>query len=132
MKRIEIQESHWEFIQGQAQETGRPVNTIVDELLSQSIHIAQNQRGKGEAPALSAIRQVMREELGSQLNQHTDTLASLLFRACRDNGIVRRLIYASLARGFGVDFAMKAYRDAQAKAGKELAQNAQPLPENEE
>ena len=53
-----------------------------------------------------------------------DRLASLIVRAVRDAGIIRRLLYALVAKTFGLEFAQEAYENAKAKSGQELATRA--------
>ena len=50
-----------------------------------------------------------------------DRLASLIVRVVRDAGIIRRLLYALLAKTFGAEFASEAYENAKARSGQELA-----------
>jgi gamma-glutamylcysteine synthetase len=48
-------------------------------------------------------------------------LAGLIVRAVRDAGIIRRFLYALVAKQFGAAFAKEAHDDAKEKAGQELA-----------
>jgi hypothetical protein len=50
-----------------------------------------------------------------------DRLASLIVRTVRDSGIIRRLLYALVAKTFGPEFAQEAYENAKARSGQELA-----------
>ena len=50
-----------------------------------------------------------------------DRLASLIVRVMRDAGILRRLLYALVAKTFGSEFAAEAYENAKARSGQELA-----------
>jgi hypothetical protein len=50
-----------------------------------------------------------------------DRLASLIVRAVRDAGIIRRLLYALMAKTQGPEFAREAYEKAKARSGQELA-----------
>src|SRR6266568_5073617 len=50
-----------------------------------------------------------------------DRLASLIVRTVRDAGIIRRLLYALVAKTFGLEFAQEAYENAKARSGQELA-----------
>src|SRR5712691_2346006 len=50
-----------------------------------------------------------------------DRLASLIVRTVRDAGILRRLLYALVAKTFGPEFASEAYESAKARSGQELA-----------
>jgi hypothetical protein len=50
-----------------------------------------------------------------------DRLASLIVRTVRDAGIIRRLLYALVAKTFGQEFAQEAYENAKARSGQELA-----------
>jgi hypothetical protein len=49
-----------------------------------------------------------------------DRLASLIVRAVRDAGIIRRLLYVLVAKTFGLEFAQEAYENAKARSGQEL------------
>ena len=61
------------------------------------------------------------EAMKTSMRNSDNRLASLIVRAVRDAGIIRRLLYALVAKTFGADFARDAYENAQAKAGQELA-----------
>ncbi len=60
-----------------------------------------------------------------------DRLASLIVRAVRDAGILRRLLYALVAKTFGPEFASEAYENAKARSGQELAARASARKEAE-
>jgi len=61
------------------------------------------------------------EAMKTMMRNSDNRLASLIVRAVRDAGIVRRLLYALVAKSFGPEFARDAYENAQVKAGQELA-----------
>jgi hypothetical protein len=61
------------------------------------------------------------EAMKTMMRNSDNRLASLIVRAVRDAGIIRRLLYALVAKTFGPEFARDAYENAQAKAGQELA-----------
>jgi gamma-glutamylcysteine synthetase len=79
--------------------------------------------------ALAQLRADIREDMQLDILEATKTmmrnsdnrLAGLIVRAVRDAGIIRRLLYALVAKTFGPEFARDAYENAQAKAGQELA-----------
>lgn len=60
-----------------------------------------------------------------------DRLASLIVRAVRDAGIIRRLLYALVAKTFGAEFAQEAHENAKGRAGKELASRVTAKQEKE-
>jgi hypothetical protein len=61
------------------------------------------------------------EAMKTMIRNSDNRLASLIVRAVRDAGIIRRLLYALVAKTFGPEFARDAYENVQAKAGQELA-----------
>lgn len=61
------------------------------------------------------------EAMRTMMRNSDNRLASLIVRTVRDAGIIRRLLYALVAKTFGPEFARDAYENAQAKAGQELA-----------
>jgi hypothetical protein len=60
------------------------------------------------------------EPLKTVSRNSDDRLASLIVRTVRDTGIIRRLLFALLAKTFGPEFAAEAYENAKAKSGQEL------------
>jgi gamma-glutamylcysteine synthetase len=70
------------------------------------------------------IREDMQLEIIEQIKTITrnsdNRLASLIVRAVRDSGIIRRLLYALVAKTHGAAFAAEAYESAREKAGQEL------------
>ena len=71
------------------------------------------------------LREDMQLEMIEQIKTITrnsdNRLASLIVRAVRDAGIIRRLLYALVAKTHGAAFATEAYESAREKAGQELA-----------
>lgn len=61
------------------------------------------------------------EAIKTMIRNSDNRLASLIVRAVRDAGIIRRLLYALVAKTHGADFATEAYESAREKAGQELA-----------
>jgi gamma-glutamylcysteine synthetase len=61
------------------------------------------------------------ESIRTMIRNSDNRLASLIVRAVRDAGIVRRVLYALVAKTFGAAFAQEAYENAKERAGKELA-----------
>lgn len=71
------------------------------------------------------LRQDMQFELlepvKTVIRSSDNRLAGLIVRAVRDAGIIRRFLYALVAKQFGAAFAKEAHDDAKEKAGQELA-----------
>ncbi len=61
------------------------------------------------------------EAIKTMIRNSDNRLASLIVRAVRDAGIIRRLLYALVAKTHGAAFATEAYESAREKAGQELA-----------
>jgi len=70
------------------------------------------------------LREDMQLEIIEQIKAITrnsdNRLAGLIVRAVRDSGIIRRLLYALVAKTHGAAFAAEAYESAREKAGQEL------------
>ena len=70
------------------------------------------------------LRNDMQIEIVEQfktISRNSDNrLAGLIVRAVRDAGIIRRMLYALVAKTHGADFASEAYENAREKAGQEL------------
>src|SRR6266496_2913146 len=90
---------------------------------------------KATAQLRTDLRNDMQLEMIEQIKTITrnsdNRLASLIVRAVRDAGIIRRLLYALMAKTFGPEFARDAYENAQAKAGQELAARTTTRKEDE-
>jgi gamma-glutamylcysteine synthetase len=79
--------------------------------------------------AMAQLRTDLREDMQLDIlepmktvsRNSDDRLASLIVRAVRDAGIIRRLLYALVAKTFGAEFAQDAYENAKARSGQELA-----------
>ncbi len=80
---------------------------------------------KATAQLRTDLREDMQLEMIEQIKTITrnsdNRLAGLIVRAVRDSGIIRRLLYALVAKTHGTAFATEAYDDAREKAGQELA-----------
>jgi gamma-glutamylcysteine synthetase len=63
----------------------------------------------------------MIEQIKTITRNSDNRLASLIVRAVRDSGIIRRLLYALVAKTHGAAFATEAYESAREKAGQELS-----------
>jgi hypothetical protein len=61
------------------------------------------------------------EPVKTVIRSSDNRLAGLIVRAVRDAGIIRRFLYALVAKQFGAAFAKEAHHDAKEKAGQELA-----------
>src|SRR5260370_2529605 len=91
---------------------------VISEIIDTKVRNAMAQlradiREDMQIDILETIRTIIRNS--------DNRLASLIVRAVRDAGIIRRLLYALVAKTFGAEFARDAYENAQAKAGQELA-----------
>lgn len=90
------------------------ISEIVDAKLRKALaQLRADLREDMQLEILEAIKTMMRNS--------DNRLASLIVRAVRDAGIIRRLLFALVAKSFGPEFARDAYENAQAKAGQELA-----------
>jgi len=116
------------------------MNIIVEELIRADMALRQGT--KIEQQSLPAITETVRAEVRQAtadlrrelrqdrelehlaerdfLRKHVDRLAGLLVHAIRNSGIGRRLIYAMLAKAYGVPFALQAFEDAKEKVKTEL------------
>lgn len=87
--------------------------------------IIETKLRKATAQLRSDLREDMQLEMIEQIKTITrnsdNRLASLIVRAVRDAGIIRRLLYALVAKMHGAAFATEAYESAREKAGQELA-----------
>ncbi len=74
------------------------------------------------------LREDMQLEVIEQIKTITrnsdNRLAGLIVRTVRDAGIIRRMLYALVAKTHGTDFASEAYESAREKAGQELSSRA--------
>ena len=61
------------------------------------------------------------EPVKTVIRSSDNRLAGLIVRAVRDAGIIRRFLYALVAKQFGAAFAKEAHDDAKEKVGQELA-----------
>lgn len=81
------------------------------------------------------LRNDMQIEIVEQfktISRNSDNrLAGLIVRAVRDAGIIRRMLYALVAKTHGADFASEAYENAREKAGQELSSRAMAKKEAE-
>lgn len=87
--------------------------------------IIETKLRKATAQLRSDLREDMQLEIIEPIKIITrnsdNRLASLIVRAVRDAGIIRRLLYALVAKTHGAAFATEAYESAREKAGQELA-----------
>jgi hypothetical protein len=127
-----------DFVEEEHIRTGKPTNSIVDELLEfaiahrrgeiteqQSLHdIVESALSRTKAELRAELREDMRQEIVEALQevirQSTDRMIALLVRAVRDVAIIRRLVYTIIAKAYTPEFARQIYEDAREKAGKEL------------
>jgi gamma-glutamylcysteine synthetase len=87
--------------------------------------IIETRLRKATAQLRTDLREDMQLEIIEQIKTITrnsdNRLASLIVRVVRDSGIIRRLLYALVAKTHGAVFATEAYESAREKAGQELA-----------
>ncbi len=139
---VQIDADRFDYIKGESDKSGTPMNAITDELLA--LGIAMKRGEVIEQQSLPVIREIVQTELRKQLAQQRmdvredmsleftneiktiqrvsdNRLAALIVRTLRDANIARRLMFALLAKTHGPDFANKAYLDASEKAGRDIA-----------
>ena len=106
----------WRYI------TGRVIEQHSLPVISE---IIETKLRKATAQLRTDLREDMQLEIIEQIKTITrnsdNRLASLIVRAVRDTGIIRRLLYALVAKTHGAAFATEAYESAREKAGQELA-----------
>jgi gamma-glutamylcysteine synthetase len=126
-------------------EEGRHLNEQIEDLIRKdmAVHhgeiveqqslpviseIIETKLRKATAQLRSDLREDMQLEMIEQIKTITrnsdNRLASLIVRAVRDAGIIRRLLYVLVAKTHGAAFATEAYENAREKAGQELAPRA--------
>jgi hypothetical protein len=139
---VHIDEERYDYIKEMSEKSGIPMSVISDELLT--IGIAVKSGELVEQQSLPIIRDIVKVELRQQLAEQRSTLreeiifaftdelrevtrksdnrlAALIMRPTRDSNVVRRLLWTTLAKAYGPEFAQRAYLDAREKAGQELA-----------
>ncbi|MBO0783268.1 MAG: hypothetical protein J2P37_31015 [Ktedonobacteraceae bacterium] len=67
------------------------------------------------------MRQIVIEEMKATARKSDNRIMGFLARLLRDSGIIRRLVYALLLHFIGEKNALIVYKDAQEKAGRDLA-----------
>ena|SRR5450631_4048051 len=131
-----------DFIAEEAERTGKPMNTVTDELLSHAVayrrgevieqqslpiirEIVQTELRRSMAQLLIDMREMLFGELLATLKEVSRTsdnrLVALLVRLMRDAGITRRMIYALTSKLVSTTFAAQAFEDAREKTGKDIA-----------
>ena len=121
---------------------GRHRNEIIERLIQQDIAVHAGERVERQSlPVINEsidtalrkytaqLRTDLREDMQLEIVEAVRTisrasdnrLAGLIVRTMRDAGIIRRMLFAFVAKRFGTEFATEAYEDAKAKAGAELA-----------
>ncbi len=80
---------------------------------------------KGFAQLRNDLREDLEIEILEEMRHLTRTsenrLARLMVRVARDTGVLRRFLYALVARLTDLEFAQEAYEDAKAKTAQELS-----------
>lgn len=138
-----------DFVEKESQQTGKPMNIIVDELLEIAVAYKRGEIIEQQSlPVISEIvytalrkhraelRAELREDLQAEvvdvlrevIRKSTDRVIALVIRTVRDAATIRRLVYTLIAKAYTPEFAKKAYEDAREKAGQELS----PRPKREE
>lgn len=145
---VQVRAEYRDYIYAESDRTGRNLNAIADELLGialafkngeiveqQSLpvirEIVQTELRRTKAELRIEIREDMNLQIVHPLNEAIgkgiNRVASLVSRALRDTGTIRRLVYTVLARAYGPEFAEDTFMDAREKASRELA----PKPKQE-
>jgi hypothetical protein len=136
-----ISEEAKNYLAERARREDRPMNMLVEELIRQDAarhngeiieqqslpvmsELIETKLRKAIAQLRADFRDDLRldilESMKTVIRSSDDRLASLIVRAVRDAGIIRRLLYALIAKTFGPEFAHEAYENAKARAGQEL------------
>jgi len=131
-----------EYLDERFKQEGRHLNEQIEDYIRQdrAVHhgeiveqqslpviseIIETKLRKATAQLRTDLREDMQLEMIEQIKTITrnsdNRLASLIVRAVRDAGIIRRLLYALVAKTHGAAFATEAYESAREKAGQELA-----------
>jgi len=133
------------YLDERYQQEGRHFNEQIEEYIQHAMAVHRGELV--EEQSLPVIREVvdstlrkytaqlrtdLREDLRLEILEEVKTitrnsdnrLAALIVRAVRDAGIVRRVLYALVAKTFGSAFAQEAYENAREKAGQELTAHA--------
>ena len=137
---ISVEAKH--YLDERFQREGRHLNEQIEDYIRQdmAVHhgeiveqqslpviseIIETNLRKATAQLRTDLREDMQLEIIEQIKTITrnsdNRLASLIVRAVRDAGIIRRLLYALVAKTHGATFATEAYESAREKAGQELA-----------
>jgi hypothetical protein len=128
-----------DYISEEAARTGKHLNTITDELLSQVIsyrrqetleehslpvlrELFRREVDRATAQLLTDVRETLLTEVVDVLREDIETskhrLVVLLVRLLRETGIARHLIYALATRLTDVSFAAQALEEANEKTEK--------------
>lgn len=128
-----------------AEREGKKLKELVEHILRQDIarergeiieqqslpvisEILESKLRKATAQLRNDLREDMQFEMIEQIKTITrnsdNRLAGLIVRTVRDAGIIRRMLYALVAKTHGTDFASEAYESAREKAGQELSSRA--------
>ncbi len=87
--------------------------------------LMQTEVRKGFAQLRNDLREDLEIEILEEMRNLTRTsesrLARLIVRVARDTGVLRRFLYALVARLVDLEFAQEAYEDAKAKTAHELS-----------
>jgi activator of HSP90 ATPase len=133
-----IPEAYKNALAQRAKQEDRSVKAIIVELIEQDI--ARQQGNQVEQQSVPLIREVvitevrkavaqLRQDLLEDIRREVVTaiqtsharLSKSVTRTVRDSGIMRRLLYALVAKTAGTAFAGKAYQDAMDNTIKELS-----------
>jgi hypothetical protein len=135
-----IPEDLREYVARRAEDEKCPMNAIITDLIRNDIATRQTQftertslmviqemvaieMRKAHAQLRRELREDRQLEAASffeRLHEQFDRLAGFMIMCVRSSGIIRRLTYASLSKGYGTHFARAVYEEAKEKAHQEL------------
>lgn len=135
-----IPEDLREYVARRADDEKCPMNAIITDLIKNdiatrhtqfteqtSLMVIQEMVAIEMRKAHAQLRRELREDrqleaasFFERLHEQFDRLASFMIMCVRSSGIIRRLTYALLSKGYGPHFAKAAYEEAKEKAHQEL------------
>lgn len=136
-----VQDEYRDYIAERAEQENCGMNKIIADLIREDM--ARRQGAFTQAATLEVwqemlikelhqthaqLRQQLREDRAEEredvqgyLKKQFDRLAGLTISAIRNGGIARRLVFTTLAKAHGGQFAREAYDHAEKKANEELS-----------
>ncbi len=141
-----IPDEYKQALTQRAKREGRSVKAVIEDLIEQDL--ARQQGDLLEQQSLPLIREIVsievkraiaqlrrdllediKREILDVVQNNNTRLSKLVTRTVRDSGVIRRLLYALVAKTLGTTFAAKAYQDAMDNTVKELsAKTVAPYP----